>query len=154
MNLSLIWVWDMLWEENLQHLLAFHHRGQSGSGTGNSLHTSVFPNTSHFSNAAYSCPLSVILAVASVKWRLLSLWPSVYMRRNFTVYSWLNIHRSIQSKHKRDGICIFNSRSMSMEDLGQEILQAGAHFKNLNVDGRMILKRILGDVELDAMKWI
>jgi hypothetical protein len=43
---------------------------------------------------------------------------------------------------------------MSMEDLGQEILQAGAHFKNLNVDGRMILKRILGDVELDAMKWI
>jgi hypothetical protein len=41
-----------------------------------------------------------------------------------------------------------------MEDFGCEILQARAHFGNLNVDGRMIIKWILGDVECDGMKWI
>jgi hypothetical protein len=43
---------------------------------------------------------------------------------------------------------------MFLEDLGWEILQARAHFRDLNVDGRMILEWILGDVECDGLKWI
>ena len=43
---------------------------------------------------------------------------------------------------------------MCMEDLGWEFLQARAHFRDLNVDGRMKLEWIVGDVECDGMKWI
>jgi hypothetical protein len=43
---------------------------------------------------------------------------------------------------------------MCVEDLGLEILHARGHFRDLNVNGRIIIKWILGDVECDGMKWI